>query len=329
MRFLPSFISALVLAPAIVSAEGTCTWQDVEPLLSQAPRIQKHLVDSLEIEPTGIANRLGPQYHGLTGARVAPYRFRVKPKEEIGPFHFDLVIHADLDLFDSTGYRLQPEQRENAATFREVFTHITFERIKVEPEITRGSSSEPSGLVTNLDDPRILAIRKKFNAINLGDHNVYAIPFSNDRVPVEAKVVFHQGVESREIEYITVDGSLGEHSGFSESFYFEKGRLIFVFQLESNWTYHPQDPKQTIDSMVEKRYYFEDGVVFAATIKEYEGGGPERLAEAAENAAKIPLDVEGRDAVRLLARGSRLLMARQADEISRIYEVAFTRPESN
>ncbi len=326
MRCLPAFISAALLLPITLRAEGSCTWSDISPLLSQAPQIEEHIKASLDIEESGIANRMGSQFAGLSGARVGPYRFRVKHKGETGPYQFDLVLHTDLVLFDSQGNRLEPEDATNASTYREIFDRITLEKIKVEPSIVRQSEPDTPKTAEAMakDDDRIAKIRERFNEINLGDHEIYAIPFVNENLPMEAKVVYHRNANSGEIDYITVDGSMGDHSGFSESFYFDNGDLIFVFQQDSHWAFHPQDPKQTIDTMVEKRYYFENGAVFDANLKEYEGGGMEKLQEAARNAEKEPLAVDGQEAIKIVARASRLLLARNAEDVSKIYEVAFS-----
>jgi len=329
MRLLSAFISLTLLLPSSLFAEGSCTWQDLAPLLSQVPQLRDHLTQTLDIEQTGIAGRLGSQYQNLSGTRVAPYRFRVKPKGAEGAYQFELVINASVALFDSDGNRLEDDDFTSASSHRELFAGATY-RLLQAGEVTGTSTTmttpptttEPAG-----DDPRVLKIRELFNEINMGDHRIYAIPFENPDLPMEAKVVFHQNADSGNVEYITVDGSMGDHSGISESFYFLNGQLIFVFQQDSHWSFHPQDPSQTIDTVTEKRYYFEKGALFQATVKKYEGGGPEKLQEASQKAEKQPLEVEGPEAMQLVSRASLLLLARSPEEVSKIYGQAFAADE--
>ncbi|MEM1295145.1 MAG: hypothetical protein AAGH89_07250 [Verrucomicrobiota bacterium] len=311
------FIFAALLLPQFALAEGSVSWDDVVPVLSQDRRLQSFVELSFDIVPSGTATRLGKQFENLSGQRVAPYIFNARPKGSGDVYPFHLVIDAELEFLDADGNPLDQDAAETnaAARVKEVLTGIRLEPIEdldAQPQLSEEIASE-----------RTQQIREWFNDINLRDARISAIEFMDEGVPIEAKAVYHRHPETGALELITVDGSLGDHSGFSESFYFSEGELFFVYRQENHWTFHPQNPNSTIDSVKEERFYFYHGSIYQGVVKEYEGGGPEKLQSALKAADSEPIPLDGSEANRFFSRASRLVIARSPKDCAAIYADVF------
>ncbi len=312
------FITTLLVLPRFLLAEGSVSWEDVTPLLAQNPQIRAYVAATLDVEPAGIGIRLGSQFENLDGQRVAPYAFLAKPKGSDDGFPFELIIQADLRFFDENGQIIAKEAVDDihlATKLTETLAGVSIrpapaaeEALKLSPEAAKARTAE---------------IRKLFDEINLREARVNAIEFEDGDLPIEGKAVFHRHPDTSSLELITVDGTLGDHSGFSESFYFSGGELIFVYRQESHWTFHPQNPNSTIDTVKEERYYFQDAQIYQALAKKYEGGGPEKLQAAANAAKNKPLPLSGGEATRFFSRISRLMIARKAEDCVAIYTDVF------
>jgi len=315
MRLLPLFAFA-ILFPRLALATGSCSWEDVQTLLAQAPQIRQYVESSLDIEPSGTAMRLGSHYANLSGSRVAPYHFRAKPKGAEGSFQFQLVIDADLTLFDPMGKALPPQSFETAASFQEIFSAIRLEPLD-------DLASSPGDLTTEAAAARVKWIENRYNEINIDDHDIRAFEFENKDLQMKAKVVYQRHPTSGAVQYITVDGTIGKNKTFAEYFYFSEGTLFLVTRQNNSWTYHPQDPSQTIDTMEELRYYFNEGAVFQVMKRKYEAGGPEKLRELAAKSPYAPVEVDGAKSIELVSRSSRLLLAKSAADVAGIYAGSF------
>lgn len=292
-------------------------WEDVVQVLSQDRNLQSFVERSFDVVPSGTAVRLGNHFENLSGQRVAPYVFTAKPKGSGDGYPFNLIIEAKLQFLDADGNPLDEEafKPEVAAQVKETLIGIRLEPVA-------DSEAEPK-LSEEIATARTQEIRKWFNEINLRDARISAIEFEDGNVPIEAKAVYNRDPESGALELITVDGKLGDHSGFSESFYFHEGELFFVYRQENHWTFHPQDPTSTIDSVKEERFYFYHGSIYQGTVKEYEGGGPEKL-QSAQNAAEAkPIALEGSEANQFFSRASRLVIARSPKDCASIYADVF------
>lgn len=315
MRLLPLFAFAVII-PRFAMAAGSCSWEDVQTLLAQAPQIRQYVESTLEVEPNGTAMRLGSHYVNLSGSRVAPYHFRAKPKGAEGSFQFQLVIDADLTVFDKMGKPLPPQSFETAASFQEIFSAI-----RLEPLEDLGTSS--ADLTKEAATARVKWIEDRYNAINIDDHDIRAFEFENKNTQMKAKVVYQLNPKTAAVEYITVDGSIGKNKTFAEYFYFSEGTLFLVTRQNNSWTFHPQDPAQTIDTMVEQRSYFNEGAVFRVMSRKYEAGGPEKLRELAAKTPYAPVEVDGAKSIELVSRASRLMLAKSASDVAGIYAGQF------
>ncbi len=311
------FNLALLTAPQILWAEGSVSWDDVVPLLHQNPTLQAFVETTLDVEPSGTAMRLGAEYENLSGMRVAPYRFSAKPKGDGGGFSFDLVIEAESHFYDPKGQKIEKTEGDP------VFQADRLEQILVGVSLLPLPVEELPQLRPEEAKAQALEIRKLFNDINMREARISAIDFADEELPMEAKAVFNRHPDSGLLELITVDGTLGDHAGFSESFYFADSQLIFVFRRESHWTFHPQNPNSTIDTVKEERFYFHDGGIFQAVGKEYEGGGPEKLQSAANAAETKEIPLSGGEATRFFSRASRLMIARSPQDCAQIYREVF------
>tara|TARA_R110002096_G_scaffold100173_5_gene221979 strand:- start:11758 stop:12711 length:954 start_codon:yes stop_codon:yes gene_type:complete len=307
-----NFIFAALMLPQITSAGGSVSWDDVVPLLSQNRKLQSFVEMTFDVVPAGTATRLGKQFENLDGQRVAPYVFSAKPRGSGDGYPFNLVIDAEIQFLDAEGNALDESGAEiNAAQIRQVLAGIRLEPVE--------ESEAQAKLSEEIATARTKQIREWFNDINLRDARISAIEFADESVPIEAKAVYHRHPKSGSLELITVDGSLGDHSGFSESFYFMEGELFFVYRQENHWTFHPQNPNSTIDSVKEERFHFYQGAIYEGLAKEYEGGGPEKLQQAQQAAETKPIPLNGSEANRFYSRASRLVIARSPKDCANIY----------
>lgn len=80
------------------------------PVLRQQPELAKFLTESLEIDDSGSALRIGPHIPALGGKRIAPYLIRVKPKGQKGPYTFRMEVEADVAFYDAAGRKLDKDK---------------------------------------------------------------------------------------------------------------------------------------------------------------------------------------------------------------------------
>ena len=317
MRHLPIFILALI--PSFLIAGGSCSWDDdVKPLFDDQPALLKHLEATLDFEKVGSAVRLGRHFTNLSGRRMAPYVFLAKPKGVDGEFVFEMVVEAEARYFDENNQEIV------SAAFDDALTASAIQEKIIGVSIRTASSEDGVPALTEEEAENLAkTIRGHFNEINLHDHRISAVEFAAEDGPLGGKVVLNRNSATGSMELITVDGQTGDHSGFSESFYFWDGELIFVFRQETQWSFHPQNPNQTIDTVKEERFYFHKGQIFRALRKDYEGGGPENLQKAQREAENKPLQLKGGEAPEFFSRASRLLITRKPADALAIYESVF------
>jgi hypothetical protein len=96
-------ILLFVFSPLIARSDGSISFEGISKLvLSQDPRIRNLLVESLDIEPTGSATRIGKHLpHG--GCRVGPYSFSARQAGSQGDYGLRLTIYTNTLFTDANG----------------------------------------------------------------------------------------------------------------------------------------------------------------------------------------------------------------------------------
>ena len=74
------------------------------PLLKQKPELMDYLMSTLDIEPHGVAARIGRTVNShLGGTRIGPYQLCAKPKGQKGAYTLQLTFHTSKVFLDSNG----------------------------------------------------------------------------------------------------------------------------------------------------------------------------------------------------------------------------------
>ncbi|MFT5465118.1 MAG: hypothetical protein ACI8UO_000204 [Verrucomicrobiales bacterium] len=313
-----SLLSVLaLLIPSLASAGGSCTWEDAERILAQAPKIRDHLKATLEIEEIGSATRLGRHFENLGGARIGPYVFEAKPKDASGGAQFNLVIETAYTFLDGAGSEIADDgEPEKADDVKEKFLSARLEAI----------SSAAGGGVGRIE---LSEADAKTRSRWIGDHwgeieereqRVVKIEVEADDDPVSGVVERLHHPQTGLIEAIKIDMALSDHGGVSEQFFFWDEELFFVLRQDSHWKFDPKKEGRTIDLVAEERFYFaQGGGVYRALSKKYEANSEEDLDAARDAAKNTPLDFEDDRPAELIARAAKLLDAVTEADILAIY----------
>jgi hypothetical protein len=120
MKLIACLILTFLIIPVSLSyAGGTFLIEDIKPILSQSPEIQKYLFATLEIAKSGDANRIGNNVNPrLGGVRLGPYCIYAKPKRAMGKNNLEICINTAYHFSDKAG---KPCELEQAYSVKEEF----------------------------------------------------------------------------------------------------------------------------------------------------------------------------------------------------------------
>lgn len=129
MNHIPSLVASLFAALTLASiarAGGSVDYSDIEPLLKDKPHFS-HIIDSIKLNQTGSATRLGRHYGSVSGARVGPYEFKASGSDS--PADLTIIIHTLWHLEDNNGSTIkgdppEPPQDNRDYEIRETITKI-------------------------------------------------------------------------------------------------------------------------------------------------------------------------------------------------------------
>ena len=113
---------ALLLSITPVWAGGSITLDDLQPLLNQQPKLWHFFLEHFDISPHGGGVRLGKDWAGLQGTRIAPYEFEAKMKGDAGPYDLKITIETNGWYYDANG-KGAPDPK-SAVSIKEVLTSI-------------------------------------------------------------------------------------------------------------------------------------------------------------------------------------------------------------
>lgn len=125
----------LFLAMTLLCAPGALCWaggsfalEDIKPILEKAPAVAKWLNETLDLDETGDATRIGQNVNPrLGGTRVGPYTILAKPKDAAGPFVFEVTIETCQVFRDAKG---KPVDVAKAHSVEESFSTISIRPYK-------------------------------------------------------------------------------------------------------------------------------------------------------------------------------------------------------
>lgn len=296
-------------------AEGSCTWEEARAILEQSPELLAHVEQTLAVDPTGFALRLGAHYTDLSGQRVAPFTFRAVSKGATS-VALELVVEAELTFFDHEGKPVSSEQSNRAHQVRQTLTGITLRPLV--------DATAPEANAEALQQ-RTAWIREQSAAIQGAGLSSTAIPFPPQKSPYtgEARLLRDPAAKNA-VRSIQVRATRAEDgkSFFEERYDFSNGELFFVSRRESNWIMHPENPNRSINQVVETSSYFLDGAIYQAMEKRYEAEDPALLERAAQGAAEQRMALSGAESMQLLSKASRLSLVKTPAALLEVYAPA-------
>ena len=103
MRTVIAALGVLLALP--VNAGGSFDVAiEFEPIRKQIPDLWQALSNSLELQQSGWASRIGENVNpALGGARLGPYCLLAKPKGSTGPYTLEICFNTDYLWFDARG----------------------------------------------------------------------------------------------------------------------------------------------------------------------------------------------------------------------------------
>lgn len=307
-----SLLCALI--PGQGYPEGSCTWDEARALLEQSPDLLSHVEQTLTVEPTGFALRLGSHYTDLSGLRVAPFTFRALSKGN-PPVALELVIEAELAFFDHAGKPVAATDSQKAHQVRQTLTHVLLRPLPLAPlpEANAEAMNQRTAWIIEQD----AAIRKESLAAT-------AVPFPPGNSLYAGESRFLRDPASKALRSILVRASQAadKQSSFEEQYQFAGGELVLFFRRESNWIMHPENAALSINHVVETRYFFHEGAIYLALEKRYQGTDPALLDREAQSAPEQRLALSGAESMQILSRASRLSLAETPEALLAVYAPA-------
>lgn len=148
----------------------------------------------------------------------------------------------------------------------------------------------------------IKQIRADYNATESAKMQTQDIALDEDAEVVKMTKYYKDG-ELAKIKYVTG----GDHGYSTDYFYYKGGRLYFVFEESSFWSFDTNGPEgTTIGTAVERRVYFGDNGVIRHLLKEVKARDESKLAGLLKKTANQP--VRDADAVIDLENTGYILM---------------------
>lgn len=303
-----------LLPPPDAFSEGSCTWDEARAILEQSPELLAHVEQTLDVEATGFALRLGAHYTDLSGQRVAPFTFRAVSKTSPS-LALELVVEAELTFFDHAGKPVDSGESHRAHQVRQALACLRLR--PVPPQVM------PEGDLEGMKQ-RTAWIREQVDANRAASLTGTTIPFPPSNSGFSGEACFSRDPGAKSIRRITVRVTPAQDGQprFEEHYEFAGGELVFLLRKETSWIMHPENAAHSINRSVETGYYFHEGAIYLALEKRYEAAGPTALEQAAEAAPEQRIALSGAESMRFLSRASRLSLAETPAEVQEVYAPA-------
>jgi hypothetical protein len=185
------------------------------------------------------------------------------------------------------------------------------------------ASNSPLPLRADAIEDRVSEIRARYNGIERAKLRRSTIRFESEMDPFSAAWTGH--FEGDDLVKVHIASALGDHGAYDEYFYYDRGRLFFVYAVENSWYFTgrslPNGEGETIDRTAEHRIYLSEGRVIRHLVKEASAKDaaslPSLIAKAPNRPAKDEEDAER--AERFVAHGEGANKIRQSSDLARLY----------
>ena len=284
---------SFIAIPAVSFANGSVAYDEVRKLLPK--EVRDHLEFAFEIEEVGEAIRLGKHFGDLGGGRMGPYYFSAKSKAR-GGSACTIGIITNSQIVDAKGKEVEDpsDAKDLLETFD--FYEVRFGDGESEDEVTETPDRRMPGRDVDRTTraPKLSAAEKE--DVVAAVRAVYAdvekmeLEFDGGQMKSDDEQsgdIIRGYARYGSIRKIEFNVATGDHGGFTvEIFTDRKNRPSFILWEEIYWSFDPKDSNKTIDTVVERRFYFSpQGQLAKALEKSYSGSG-ERDLEKKRDAAK-------------------------------------------
>ena len=294
-------------------SEGTCTWEEARAILEQSPELLTHVEQTLTVETTGFALRLGDHYTDLSGQRVAPFTFRAVSKATPN-LALDLVVEAELTFFNHEGKAVKPGESQHAHQVRQTLTGIQLRPVS--------PSSAPDADAAAMNQ-RTAWIREQSAAIAAAALTSAVVQFpappEKSLFSGEARILRDPAKNVLRKVVVIANRLPDSKSGFEEDYEFSGGELFLVRRVERDSIAHPENPAASIYRAVETTFYFQEGAIYQAMEKRYQANDPALLDQQAQAAPEQRIPLSGAESMQFLSKASRLPLVQTPAALQDLY----------
>lgn len=168
-------------------------------------------------------------------------------------------------------------------------------------------------------ETHIQEIRTRYDAIQSAKLEKKDIAFESDVDPCSG--TYTRYTQDGKLIKIHLSYTYGDHSGLEETYYYQDGKLIFIFASDGTWQFggklRADGNPGTIDTVVEHRIYLQDGKVLRHLSKKADNADGKDLAKSISAAKNQPSDdKERRD--QLVAQGQKLPAIKDAAGVAKL-----------
>jgi len=308
--------AALALLPATALAGGSISWEEARPLLEQGdPTSLEFLEDKFEIEPAGVAVRLGSQFQKLGGLRIPPFSFTLTHIDTGTPYL--LTLHGNVSFIRDARPILDPDDpsallaEDVALSYRSlelaIASHPAFATPLPRPQLSPEQVRDHRALVRDV-------VRDTDLARKADELRRTTIAFGS---PPEQGIleIYHANKDDAHPTFLSLHRPFNDHDSESWIIYLHKGSPIFALRQSHSWAFSTTTPGQTIDSFQESRFFLAGGAVYNLLEKSYEGTGQEEIEKHRNAAVNTTVDLSTTSTIQVETLLARLTSARQASDI--------------
>lgn len=280
---------SFIVIPAVSFGSGSIAYEDVREIIPK--EVREHLEFAFKISEVGDATRLGKHFGDLGGGRMGPYYFSAKSNAH-GGSTCTIGIIMNSQIVDAKGKEV--EEPGDAKKLNETFDfyEVRFgdgegEDIPDRKMPDRDSDSGPR--TTKLSAADKEAIVAEVRAV-YADVEKTEMEFDGGQMQSDDEQsgdIIRGYAREGGIRKVKFNVAMGDHGGFTvEIFTDRKNRPSFILWEESYWSFDPNDSNKTIDTVVERRFYFSPQGQLAKSLQKSYSGSGERDLEKKRDAAK-------------------------------------------
>lgn len=277
---------SFIAIPAASFATGSIAYEDVRGMIPK--EVREHLEFAFKISEVGDATRLGKHFGDLGGGRMGPYYFSAKSNARDGSA-CTIGIITNSQIVDANGRDV--EEPSDAKELKETFDfyEVRFgdgEKLSDQGMPDRDPNPRPTKLTAADKEAIVADVRAVYADVEKTELEFDGGQMQSD--DEQSGDIIRGYAREGGIRKIKFNVATGDHGGFTvEIFTDRKNRPSFILWEESYWSFDPNDSDKTIDTVVERRFYFSSqGQLAKALQKSYSGSGErdlEKNRDAANN----------------------------------------------